>query len=496
MTTVSDKLSLIYHTREQIKEAIKAKGGYVGDTTPFSEYPAAIHSLSVFDPSTPTYKYTPNPTWWDIKSIIENDVPPEGYKAVAIGLFYATTQTQTINSIFDYHRFSDGTDLAGSSGIHVWDTTKDKECDEGYKTRYIIYYVKNEGNSKLIWYGDLLTGDAYNSPYPNMDLRNCIGVVFNVPILIAPIAGNATYNTSFYTYKTATGGWNRNLGGVGLTYNYIEDSYCLEFVDVTTQGRLVVSYLFLGVAVSDNNIHLANLKYIAPLWELPTVFAEYVSGKVADEYNNYGYTTNGLANAEVSPSVLGVYGKGFPPNLHNIELHISNAYVGYLQDNTKDFPTGDTYSRKVYVPSICRTSYSKTAHGFGLYIYIEEDTRTLLYKSSSSYTPFKRVNKLAFKFKEDSNNGYSTSYSTATNPVNFTRFIIKDNTGVTPYLITPNSGFVLKSLPPSKINELLEHAFDLDGSTAPLYITSAMNDNLSTTLKAELANKGWSITVV
>lgn len=490
MTTVSDKLSLIYHTREQIKEAIKAKGGYVGDTTPFSDYPAAIHNLAVFDPSTPTYKYVPNPTWWDIKSIIENDVPPEGYKAVAIGLFIATTQTQTINDIFDYYRFSDGTDLAKSSGIHVWDTTKDKECDEGYKTRYIIYYVSEAGNTNLYWYGDLLTLNNYNASKKSMDCRNCIGLVFNVPVLLS--TGDSTNMQTFYTYKTETSGWNHILSGIGLTYSEVKDAYCLEFIDVTSNGRLVTTYMFLD-SVSSQKMHLVNLRYVAPLWELPTIFAEYVNGKAEDEYNDYGL--NNLANAESFPTNLGTYERCFPPNLQSIELHISNAYVGYLQDNTKDFPTTESCSKKIYIPYIPHDYYRGTLHGFSLYIFIEEDTRTKLYKSSSSYTAFKRVNKLCLRFSESSS-GYSSSWSAAQATFAYTRFVIKDNTGVTPYRIIPSSAFVFKTLPPSKINELLEHAITWTSSTSTMYITSVMNDNLSTTLKAELANKGWSISVI
>jgi hypothetical protein len=47
MTTVADKLALIYDTKSKIRDAVNLKGGAILETTAFTEYPEAILDLPV-----------------------------------------------------------------------------------------------------------------------------------------------------------------------------------------------------------------------------------------------------------------------------------------------------------------------------------------------------------------------------------------------------------------------------------------------------------------
>lgn len=93
-----------------------------------------------------TAEWKPNPTWWDIEKILEEDT--RDYPAKAIMLLYANDVEE---EIFEYsanaYATSDGAfyELESAGSVtHNWDLTKDKPCIEdgveAYKTRYLIAY--------------------------------------------------------------------------------------------------------------------------------------------------------------------------------------------------------------------------------------------------------------------------------------------------------------------------------------------------------------------
>ena len=86
-------------------------------------------------------EWQPNPTWWDIKTILENDTRDYTYKAVI--LLLNNDKSTTLKGGIAYAT-SDGSFYETSSVTHTWDKTQDKQCYDTdiptYKTRYYIIY--------------------------------------------------------------------------------------------------------------------------------------------------------------------------------------------------------------------------------------------------------------------------------------------------------------------------------------------------------------------
>lgn len=131
VTGKMDKLDL---TKETIRQVITSKGISVGNEEPFSVYPEKINQLPAFQAD----DWIPNPTWWDIETILREDAEDYPYKAIY--LLNDSRPTGTMTAGFAYKtsdgKFYDGTTTA----IHTWDPAADKPCDEGYGTRYVIIY--------------------------------------------------------------------------------------------------------------------------------------------------------------------------------------------------------------------------------------------------------------------------------------------------------------------------------------------------------------------
>lgn len=137
------KLVAILSTKTDIKRAIEAKGQEVGDI-PFSQYPAKIDAITT-TPSPQPVGWQPNPTWWDIEKILEEDTEDIGTGGKCIFLLtHADDSTQLEFTRWFYKiKTSDGATYTDNA-LHVWDKSKDKECNLGYKTRYIIGYTTAE----------------------------------------------------------------------------------------------------------------------------------------------------------------------------------------------------------------------------------------------------------------------------------------------------------------------------------------------------------------
>lgn len=87
----------------------------------------------------------PNPTWWDIETIYNNDLDVPNYTYSVI-LLFRDDLTPTSFSNGTFYKFSDGTTNTNGNKTD-WDITKDKECiingNIVYKTRYVIIYGSN-----------------------------------------------------------------------------------------------------------------------------------------------------------------------------------------------------------------------------------------------------------------------------------------------------------------------------------------------------------------
>ena len=147
MSTITDKLTYLQDTKTAIKNAIVNKGVSVSDSDTFRSYANKISSITTGEGGGSSDEWQPQPDWLDIETILENDT--ENYAGKMIVLF-----TDSYDN-FDVYRCSANKVITSDGGIytdtsqtffnHTWDTSKDKKCSLGYKTRYVIYYYSTEG---------------------------------------------------------------------------------------------------------------------------------------------------------------------------------------------------------------------------------------------------------------------------------------------------------------------------------------------------------------
>lgn len=182
-------------TITNIADAIREKKGATDAYSPI-QMPDAIRAIEVGGGSSDEWQ--PQPDWWDIDKILEEDT--EDYAGKIICLFNDTDTTTTINRINANKVItSDGgmyEDTSLTSYSHTWDRTKDKECSLGNKTRYIIWYYTNNINIQVN--GNLPKGALYIVVKNFSRLANCNG------------------------WNAANGLWGNN--------NSIE---CIKFIDTT-----------------------------------------------------------------------------------------------------------------------------------------------------------------------------------------------------------------------------------------------------------------------
>lgn len=167
MGTTADKLNKLLETKTAIKDAIVAKGVAVADTDTFASYPAKIAEIS----GGGSDEWQPNPNWWDIKTIVDNDT--RDYLGKVGAILYNFSDVSEFNmtstgvcavatSDGAFYTYADD----GAKVTHNWDITKDKDDGRGAKTRYAIYYFPSDSTTNKMEmyntaYGWETTGVAY-----------------------------------------------------------------------------------------------------------------------------------------------------------------------------------------------------------------------------------------------------------------------------------------------------------------------------------------------
>lgn len=99
--------------------------------------------------------WQPESDWWDIETILANDT--EDYKQKIICLLTDELDDKAAKNIVggaEKYKLSDGQVIEESANTdlditNLFDTTKDKVCGKGYKTRYIIYYSNSESEMNI-----------------------------------------------------------------------------------------------------------------------------------------------------------------------------------------------------------------------------------------------------------------------------------------------------------------------------------------------------------
>ena len=169
MSTIAEQLTSLANTKTAIKDAIVAKGVSVTDTDTFASYADKIGQISGGGGSSDEWQ--PNPNWWDIRKILDEDTRDYPGKAAAVVYNFSDVSEFTMTSTGvcavatsdgAFYTYADN----GANVTHNWDTSKDKDDGRGAKTRYMIYYFPGESTVSRMEnyntaYGWMNTGVAY-----------------------------------------------------------------------------------------------------------------------------------------------------------------------------------------------------------------------------------------------------------------------------------------------------------------------------------------------
>ena len=140
---IADKLNYLVETKKQIRNAIQEKGIEVLETDPFKKYSDKIKLIQT---STSSSEWQPQPDWWEIDKILEEDT--EDFICKIIVLLNDSSPKITINANnLDKIKFSDEIILESPQNgniTHEFNDEYDKACSFGYKTRYMILYSNTE----------------------------------------------------------------------------------------------------------------------------------------------------------------------------------------------------------------------------------------------------------------------------------------------------------------------------------------------------------------
>ena len=167
MVTIADKLTYLNETKTAIKNAIVSKGVAIEDTDTFRSYADKIGQISGGGGDAPIDEWQPNPNWWDIKKILDEDT--RDYPGKVGVILY------NFNDVSDFELSSSGmTAVATSDGAfytyadngtnvsHNWDTAQDKDDGRGFKTRWVVYYYATDTTIDAFGQTKAKFGWAYN----------------------------------------------------------------------------------------------------------------------------------------------------------------------------------------------------------------------------------------------------------------------------------------------------------------------------------------------
>ena len=129
--------------------------------------PVGVGRIVVVEKPVVSDEWQPNPKWWDIRKILDEDTRDYAGKVGAI-LYnfndvsdfqlssYGMTAVATSDGAF--YTYADN----GSTVSHNWDTSKDKDDGRGFKTRWVIYYYTTDTTSDVFRQSDTKFGWTYN----------------------------------------------------------------------------------------------------------------------------------------------------------------------------------------------------------------------------------------------------------------------------------------------------------------------------------------------
>lgn len=277
-----------------------------------------------------TDNWKPEPDWWDIKTILENDT--ENYPAKVICLLTNELDDKAVTNTIkgaDKYKLSDGQIIEATSKTqeinidNLFDVTKDKECTKGYKTRYIIYLLNSES-------------DANNLKFPN----NTIYLIFSNTKLTKLNVENKKYLQAIKFIGSASATISNSNS---LFYECVS---LQEYPDINIEGSTLIETFYnchslkqihgiksneiLGIASAFNGCYsLERAPYIdiSRCYSINTLFNNCYSLRQIEELNmkNINSAINVFERCNLLTEIK---------EIHNIRINLSLISCQYLKHST------------------------------------------------------------------------------------------------------------------------------------------------------------------
>lgn len=135
--------------------------------------------------------WKPEPDWWDIDKILEEDTEDYPAKMIVLltdGIDEMSFNMNVTNKIAKI-KTSDGAEYT-ESATHIWNKIKDKECSIGYKTRYYIIYFSD--TSSISYFTELPCASNNSYKFSNLYI-----VVKNLDLTIQTGSGTSWFNKNY-----------------------------------------------------------------------------------------------------------------------------------------------------------------------------------------------------------------------------------------------------------------------------------------------------------
>ena len=285
---LEDKLNLILDYKNDIKNSLINKGSDIDDSTPLSGYAEKIDNLPTS--SSEVEEWTPDPEWWDIKTILDNDISNDEIldncqKLIILREALSDSDsfdiaTYSPNSNLPYAiKTSDGSLYKANESLkvnHTWDRTKDKPWGNS-ATRYLIFYYYDNGSN-----------------------------TYKLPLL-----GLARSNSDLYYYFKIGIGENLSGGALAMCTRLraidIADGYDFKHIDFTdssssslfTRSMYSVVHIPTDLSLYPDYVPISAFAYSPNLLKLPIKFGQQEN--ISNGFN--GFTSTSI-DAEVDLSTV------------------------------------------------------------------------------------------------------------------------------------------------------------------------------------------------
>jgi len=144
--SIANEITRLQSAKSNLKTAINSKlgTGTLITNEKIDQYSTFVDNISGGD------EWKPQPDWWDIKSIVENDTENYPYKIIALQDEGAKTQFIRLNNyqnVFNSKKvkLSDGQEIT-ETGTYTVGENGLRLCSKGYKTFYSIWYYDENPN--------------------------------------------------------------------------------------------------------------------------------------------------------------------------------------------------------------------------------------------------------------------------------------------------------------------------------------------------------------